>query len=152
MRSAPALNSWMTPFSSVAMIEKLALFRIAFCSANAAVPAVNGQASGKGTAPMLASRRRRLRAVTHRHRERLDQRCAAGSVCWHTERGGQLPQAARVPSSSTIKGNKMKTIRNAVIAATLVVLAGCSGMSHQEKGTATGAVIGGVAGNVLGGG
>src|SRR6266850_4949300 len=33
MRSAPTLNSWMTPFSSVAMLEKLALFRIAFCKA-----------------------------------------------------------------------------------------------------------------------
>ncbi len=31
-------------------------------------------------------------------------------------------------------------------------LGGCAGMSAQEKGTATGAVIGGVAGNVLGGG
>src|SRR5258707_1124415 len=35
MRSAPTLNSWMMPFSSVAMIEKLALVRIAFCSAPA---------------------------------------------------------------------------------------------------------------------
>src|ERR1700722_10479827 len=33
MRSAPMLNSWMIPFSSVAMIEKLALFRIAACRA-----------------------------------------------------------------------------------------------------------------------
>ena len=33
MRSAPTLNSWMMPFSSVAMIEKLALVRIAFCKA-----------------------------------------------------------------------------------------------------------------------
>jgi len=33
MRSAPTLKSWMTPFSSVAMLEKLALLRIAFCSA-----------------------------------------------------------------------------------------------------------------------
>lgn len=31
-------------------------------------------------------------------------------------------------------------------------LAGCAGMTHQERGTATGAVIGGVAGNVMGGG
>jgi osmotically inducible lipoprotein OsmB len=31
-------------------------------------------------------------------------------------------------------------------------LGGCAGMSEQEKGTATGAVIGGVAGNVLCGG
>src|SRR5476651_1263398 len=33
MRSAPTLKIWMTPFSSVAMLEKLALFRIAFCRA-----------------------------------------------------------------------------------------------------------------------
>jgi osmotically inducible lipoprotein OsmB len=31
-------------------------------------------------------------------------------------------------------------------------LTGCAGMTQQEKGTATGAVIGGVAGNVLCGG
>jgi len=40
-----------------------------------------------------------------------------------------------------------------VIAATaLVILSGCAGMTAQEKGTATGAVIGGVAGNLLCGG
>src|SRR4030066_893628 len=33
MRSAPTLKIWITPFSSVAMLEKLALLRIAFCSA-----------------------------------------------------------------------------------------------------------------------
>src|SRR6185436_18873257 len=31
MRSAPTLKSWMMPFSSVAMIEKLGLVRIAYC-------------------------------------------------------------------------------------------------------------------------
>lgn len=31
-------------------------------------------------------------------------------------------------------------------------LAGCAGMTQQEKGTATGAVVGGVVGNVLCGG
>lgn len=41
---------------------------------------------------------------------------------------------------------------SAVAAALLIALGGCAGMSHQEKGTATGAVVGGVAGNVLGGG
>lgn len=50
----------------------------------------------------------------------------------------------------------MKTIRkysvSAVAAAVLIGLGGCAGMSTQDKGTATGAVIGGVAGNVLGGG
>ena len=50
----------------------------------------------------------------------------------------------------------MKTIRKysigAVTAAVLIALGGCAGMSEQDKGTATGAVIGGVAGNVVGGG
>ena len=50
----------------------------------------------------------------------------------------------------------MKTIRQTSLATTVVaamlVLGGCAGMTQQEKGTATGAVIGGVAGNVLGGG
>ena len=36
--------------------------------------------------------------------------------------------------------------------AALLVLGGCAGMTQQEKGTATGAVIGGVVGNVLCGG
>ena len=35
---------------------------------------------------------------------------------------------------------------------TVVALSACAGMTEQEKGTATGAVIGGVAGNVLCGG
>lgn len=49
----------------------------------------------------------------------------------------------------------MKTIRSCAsisVAAIVVVLSGCAGMSAQDKGTATGAVVGGVAGNVLGGG
>src|SRR5688500_14375961 len=33
MRSAPTLKSWMTPASSVAMLEKLALLKIASCRA-----------------------------------------------------------------------------------------------------------------------
>src|SRR5271157_2681069 len=35
MRSAPTLKIWMTPLSSVAMLEKLALLKIAFCKAPA---------------------------------------------------------------------------------------------------------------------
>lgn len=35
---------------------------------------------------------------------------------------------------------------------TVVLMSGCAGMTSQEKSTATGAVIGGVAGNVLCGG
>jgi osmotically inducible lipoprotein OsmB len=48
------------------------------------------------------------------------------------------------------------TQRNSVLPIVLLMsaltLGGCAGMTHQEKGTATGAVIGGVAGNVVGGG
>jgi osmotically inducible lipoprotein OsmB len=39
-----------------------------------------------------------------------------------------------------------------IAALALVALGGCAGMTQQEKSTATGAVIGGVAGNVLCGG
>ena len=46
-----------------------------------------------------------------------------------------------------------KTIlSSAAIALALFALGGCAGMTEQEKGTTTGAVIGGVAGNVLCGG
>ena len=33
MRSAPTLKIWITPFASVAMLEKLALLKIALCRA-----------------------------------------------------------------------------------------------------------------------
>ena len=45
-----------------------------------------------------------------------------------------------------------RTIAAATIAAVLLTLGGCAGMDRQERGTATGAVIGGAAGAVLGGG
>ena len=49
--------------------------------------------------------------------------------------------------------NTTKSSLLGTIAATaLVLLTGCAGMTSQEKSTATGAVIGGVAGNVLCGG
>ena len=35
MRSAPTLKIWITPLASVAMLEKFALLKIAFCSAPA---------------------------------------------------------------------------------------------------------------------
>jgi hypothetical protein len=35
MRSAPTLKIWMTPFASVAILEKLALLKIARCRAPA---------------------------------------------------------------------------------------------------------------------
>ena len=50
------------------------------------------------------------------------------------------------------KVNRLSGLATTVAMATLVALAGCAGMTHQEKGTTVGAVIGGVAGNVLCGG
>lgn len=50
----------------------------------------------------------------------------------------------------------MKTIQQnaarVLAVAAIVILGGCAGMTHQEKGTATGAVIGGVVGSATGGG
>ena len=48
--------------------------------------------------------------------------------------------------------NRLPALLTAVALASLLGLAGCAGMTQQEKGTAAGAVIGGVAGNVLCGG
>ena len=47
---------------------------------------------------------------------------------------------------------KYASIMGTIAASALVLLTGCAGMTAQEKGTATGVVIGGVAGNVLCGG
>lgn len=41
---------------------------------------------------------------------------------------------------------------SAALLASTLLLGGCAGMTHREKNTATGAVIGGVVGNVLCGG
>jgi osmotically inducible lipoprotein OsmB len=50
----------------------------------------------------------------------------------------------------------MKSIKQIVVSASLVTvalgLAGCAGMSNQDKNTAVGAAVGGVAGSVLTGG
>jgi len=43
-------------------------------------------------------------------------------------------------------------ISAAVLVLAALGLGGCADMTHQEKGTATGAVIGGVAGSAAGGG
>lgn len=47
---------------------------------------------------------------------------------------------------------RFSAILPAFMLMSVVGLAGCAGMTTQEKNTATGAVIGGVAGNVLCGG
>ena len=52
-----------------------------------------------------------------------------------------------------MKQNHSKSLGMSALAlAALLVLGGCAGMTNQEKGTATGAVVGGVVGNVLCGG
>jgi osmotically inducible lipoprotein OsmB len=55
-----------------------------------------------------------------------------------------------------IQEHHMQSIKQLVISATLVTaalgLAGCAGMSNQDKNTAVGAGIGAVAGSVLTGG
>ncbi len=53
-----------------------------------------------------------------------------------------------------MKSNTLGRIGFAGLSAAVLVLGlgACAGMTQQEKGTATGAVIGGVAGNVLCGG
>lgn len=48
--------------------------------------------------------------------------------------------------------HRLSVFLPAIVLLSAVSLGGCTGMTHQEKGTATGAVIGGVAGNVLCGG
>ena len=45
-----------------------------------------------------------------------------------------------------------KGVVSAIAAAVLIGLSGCSGMTTQDKDTAIGAGVGGVAGSVLGGG
>jgi osmotically inducible lipoprotein OsmB len=50
------------------------------------------------------------------------------------------------------QSNRFWAMGCAALLMSTVALGGCADMSTQEKGTATGAVIGGVAGNVLCGG
>ena len=47
---------------------------------------------------------------------------------------------------------RVSSLLSVALLASSLILAGCAGMSRQEKNTATGAVIGGVVGNVLCGG
>lgn len=52
-----------------------------------------------------------------------------------------------------MKSNKLGfAALSATVLVTVLSLGACAGMTKQEKGAATGAVIGGVAGNVLCGG
>jgi hypothetical protein len=49
----------------------------------------------------------------------------------------------------TMNMNSRFSVLPAILLLSAFGLGGCAGMTTQEKGTATGAVIGGVAGNVL---
>src|SRR5947207_15375643 len=75
MRSAPTLNICMTPFSSVAMLEKLALLRIAFCKAP-----VLSKASWRRTSvmPRLSMRDG---VIAMAFSERAGEREAAPTLC-----------------------------------------------------------------------
>src|SRR5688572_11478322 len=59
MRSAPTLKIWMTPLASVAMLEKLALLKIAFCRA----PALSSVSSACSLDVALASLKGALRVL-----------------------------------------------------------------------------------------
>ncbi len=48
--------------------------------------------------------------------------------------------------------NRFSAVLPAVLLVSVLGLSACAGMTHQEKGTATGAVVGGAAGAVMGGG
>lgn len=48
--------------------------------------------------------------------------------------------------------NRISVVLPAVVLVSVLGLSACAGMTTQERGTATGAVVGGVAGAVLGGG
>jgi osmotically inducible lipoprotein OsmB len=48
--------------------------------------------------------------------------------------------------------HRSHSVVSAIVLLSALGLSACAGMTAQEKGTATGAVIGGVAGNVLCGG
>ncbi len=51
-----------------------------------------------------------------------------------------------------MKQHTLKSFGMPALALAALLLSGCAGMTQQEKGTATGAVVGGVVGNVLCGG
>lgn len=48
--------------------------------------------------------------------------------------------------------NRFPSVLPAMVLVSVMGLSACAGMTHQERGTATGAVVGGAAGAVLGGG
>ena len=85
IRSAPTLKIWMTPFASVAMLEKLALLKIAFCRA----PAFSSSSSA------------RLRAVLSVPMSRYPMMpsCASRSAVTDTTAGNRLPSLRKYVSS-----------------------------------------------------
>src|SRR3954471_8312342 len=98
MRSAPTLKSWMMPFSSVAMIEKLALVRIAFCSAPALSNAVLRMVASSIWVPCMAVCAldhipQRIIVVGLDDRRREGEH-AAVTLCRHREERGRFELSA----------------------------------------------------------
>ncbi|MBK6594182.1 MAG: osmotically-inducible lipoprotein B [Burkholderiales bacterium] len=54
--------------------------------------------------------------------------------------------------NTTINNQRSPLVLPALLLASVLGLGACSGMTRQEQGTATGAVVGGAAGAVMGGG
>src|SRR3954463_1667065 len=76
MRSAPTLNSWMIPCSSVAMIENLGLVSTACCNASALSRTLCGEAlAGRGPGEPGT---RDLVAAAGIHNRKA---CAPGGLC-----------------------------------------------------------------------
>jgi hypothetical protein len=100
MRSAPTLNSWMMPCSSVAMIEKLALVRMAFCSA----PVLRGLGGGRVYELRQQGRAEEVTlGIGHRHQEGLHENRAA-AMLGAGAFGGNLKPAARAQQAQTQPG------------------------------------------------
>lgn len=54
--------------------------------------------------------------------------------------------------NTTLNNQRSPLVLSALLLASALGLGACSGMTRQEQGTATGAVVGGAAGAVMGGG
>src|SRR5580698_7006044 len=106
MRSAPTLKIWITPLASVAMLEKLALLKIAFCKApvfsSASALPVSLGTSGCSAEPLaietveLAAARSR-EAIKSLSIIQLGQRCAQRLCAGvHRKRRRAAPRAGPV--------------------------------------------------------
>src|SRR5580700_20142 len=128
MRSAPTLKSWITPLSSVAMLEKLALFRMAFCSAPvlsraaarltsvtvSATPAASSKRATSWYSAGIGSLRRAARRFADGGRLLFSARCRPGfSNDRSDERRAASPPSQRVnscPACYTESSSSMPTL------------------------------------------